>query len=183
LNEDDLRLLRPFALKVDEHMSGKTFEKLAFAFPEAKLSTWKQIQSRVASPSEPQLFDCCIDSCCAFTGPHASKTECPYCHAARYNSQGKPRKHFVYLPVTPRLKAFLSSKKTARTMLYRAREHVHRPGTITDVMDSRSYRTLLTKNVIVDGRDLGHKYLEDERDIALGLSTDGFAPFKRRTKT
>ena len=166
-------------------MSGKTFEKLAFAFPDAKLSTWKQIQSRVARLSgfEPQLYDCCIDSCCAFTGPHASKSECPYCHAPRYNARGKARKHFVYLPVTPRLKAFMANKRTARMMLHRAREHVHKPGTITDVMDSQSYRTLLTKNVVVDGKQLPHKYLEDDRDFALGLSTDGFAPFKRRTKT
>ena len=185
LTEEDLRLLRPFALKVDEHMSGKTFEKLAFAFPDSKLSTWKQIQSRVARLSgfEPQLYDCCIDSCCAFTGPHASKQSCPYCHAPRYNARGKARKHFVYLPITPRLKAFLGNKETARTMLYRAREHVHTPGTITDVMDSRSYRRLLTKNVVVDGKRLPHKYLDDDRDFALGLSTDGFAPFKRRTKT
>ncbi len=185
LTEDDMKILRPFALKVDEHMSGQTFEKLAFAFPDSRLSTWKTIQSRVARLSgfEPQLYDCCIDSCCAFTGPHAAKAECPYCHAPRYNAQGKPQKVFVYLPVTPRLKVFLANEKTARAMLYRAKEHVHKPGTITDVMDSRSYRNLLNKKVVVDGQELEHKYFEDDRDVALGLSTDGFAPFKRRTKT
>lgn len=185
LTEDDLEFLRPFALKVDEHMSGKTFEKLAFAFPMSKLSTWKKIQSRVAQLAgfEPELYHCCVDSCCAFTGPHALKAECPYCKAPRYNAQGKPRKLFVYLPVTPRLKAFAANTKSARTMLYRGDEHVHKPGTITDVMDSRSYRRLLTQKVVVDGRSLDHKYFEDKRDIALGLSTDGFAPLKRRTKT
>ena len=67
-------------------------------------------------------------------------------------------------------------------MLYRAREHVHKPGTITDIMDSQSYHTLLTKNVVINGKQLSHKYLKDDRDFALGLSTDGFAPSKHRTK-
>lgn len=68
-------------------------------------------------------------------------------------------------------------------MQYRAKEHVHEPGTIKDMMDSTLYRSLLEKKAAVNERELPHRYFEDDRDLALGLSTDGFAPFKRRTKT
>ena len=72
----------------------------------------------------------------------------------------------------------------ADAMRYRHKEQEkHTPGVIHDVMDSENYRTLLGRHVTVDGKQLSHKFFEDERDVALGLSTDGFAPFKRWTKT
>ena len=42
---------------------------------------------------------------------------------------------------------------------------------------------MLGQCVVADGKQLPHKYFGDIRDIALGLSADGFAPFRRRTKT
>jgi hypothetical protein len=36
------------------------------------------------------------------------------------------------------------------------------------------------RHVELHGRKLAHKYFEGHRDIALGLSTDGFSPFKKR---
>lgn len=50
-------------------------------------------------------------------------------------------------------------------------------------MDSQHYRSLLEKKVKVGDKELPHRYFQDPRDVALGLSTDGFAPFKRRSKT
>lgn len=90
---------------------------------------------------------------------------------------------FIYLPLIPRLKALAANKSSAGRMRYRAQEHQHEPGTMKDVMDSASYCSLLTRHVVVDGKTLSHKFFEDGRDVALGLSTDSFGPFKRRTKT
>ncbi|OJT08402.1 hypothetical protein TRAPUB_690 [Trametes pubescens] len=185
LTEEELQFLRPFALKVGSHMSSATFAKLALAFPDSNVSTWATIQSRITKLSgfEPQLYHCCVNSCCAFTGPHADKDSCSYCNQPRYDSKHRPRKLFVYLPLIPRLKSFLANQAMARRMQYRAAEHVHAPGIIKDVMDAETYRALLKKFVTVDGKTLAHKFFEDDRDVALGLSTDGFAPFKRRTNT
>jgi hypothetical protein len=41
----------------------------------------------------------------------------------------------------------------------------------------------LGKKVIIDDKEVSHEYFSSPRDIALGLSTDGFAPFKRRKST
>lgn len=51
------------------------------------------------------------------------------------------------------------------------------------MFDAAHYRELLKKRIVVDGQDIGHTFFEDRRDIALGISTDGFAPWRRRKKT
>jgi Transposase family tnp2 len=68
-------------------------------------------------------------------------------------------------------------------MKYRSEEHVHHPGCINDIFDGSVYLKLVTTQVVVDGKELPHVYFSDPRDIALGLSTDGFSPFRRRKRT
>lgn len=68
-------------------------------------------------------------------------------------------------------------------MKYRAHEHEHTPGKTRDVFDGKKYRRLRSEPVKLNGKTYPHKYFEDARDIALGLSTDGFAPFKKRKNT
>ncbi|PIL29487.1 hypothetical protein GSI_08429 [Ganoderma sinense ZZ0214-1] len=186
LSEEDLEILRPFALKVDSpDVSDATFKKFGRVFPAAHVSSWKNIQTRVQQLCGfgPERYDCCVNSCCCFVGPHAEHDTCPYCAEARRDSQGRARKTFVYLPLIPRLKAFLANPDMAEKMKHRAEDFEHEPGKMKDVYDSRHYQDLRRKNVVVNGRELPHRFFEDPRDIALGLSTDGFAPFKRRTKT
>jgi hypothetical protein len=71
----------------------------------------------------------------------------------------------------------------AERMHYRARVHKHTPGKISDVFDGTHYRSLRGLHVRLNGKKLSHKYFEDHRDIALGLSADGFSPFKKRKAT
>lgn len=185
LTEDDLEYLRPFALKVDTHMPGTTFARLPYAFPHSGVNSWTRIQSRVTQLSgfEPKRYDCCINSCCCFVGPHANCDTCPYCKTTRFDASGKPRQVFVYLPIIPRLKAYFANAEMARKMRYRAFEHQHDPATIQDVMDSDIYQDLLKRNVTIDGKTFPYTFFSDSRDVAFGLSTDGFAPFRRRKKT
>lgn len=166
-------------------MPGRTFAKLPFAFPSAHLDTWKKIQARVTKISgfEPKRFDCCINSCCAFTGHHKERTACIYCREARFDEQGRPRKTFIYLPVTPRLQGRYANPTMAKLMRHRAEGHIHSPDKITDVMDSDVYQNLLGRHVKVDGKTLPHTYFSDPRHVAMGLSTDGFCPFRKRKTT
>jgi len=71
----------------------------------------------------------------------------------------------------------------AEQMQYRARVHKHDPGKMTDVFDGSHYRSLLGQRVQLNGKPLRHRFFDDHRDIALGLSTDGFSPFKKRKIT
>ena len=67
-----------------------------------------------------------------------------------------------------------------KKMHYRA-NHVHEPGTIKDVFDGSHYQSLLN-TIVPAGEANPFFYFSDERDIALGISTDGFAPFKKCNK-
>ena len=189
LTEADLEFLRPFALKIDSDVSGATFKKFTKAFPKANVSTWQNIHKRVTQLSgfQPELYDCCVNSCCCFVGPHSEHDTCPYCTEPRRDPKGRPRKSFVYLPIIPRLKAYLGNPDMADKMQYRAGgrpgDYVRDPDIMKDIYDARHYQELQQKKIVVNGRELPRRFFEDPRDVALGLSTDGFAPFRRRTKT
>ena len=183
LGESDLDLLRTYTLKVEDHLSDRTFSRLAKVFPNASHDTLKMTKKQVQSLAGfgPVRYNCCINSCVCFVGPYEDLTECPNCKEARYNTEGKPCKYFDYLPVIPWLKAMLANSAHVTKMRYRA-EYVHEPGVVKDVFDGSHYQSLLNTTVPTDGAN-PFFYFSDERNIALGLSTDGFAPFKRHDVT
>jgi hypothetical protein len=168
---------------VEDHLSDRTFNRFAKAFPNSNQDSLKMVKKRVRSLAgfQPVRYSCCISSCVCFVGPYEDLTECPNCKEARFKANGKPRKYFDYIPIIPRLQAMSANSAQAEKMRYRA-NHVHEPGVIRDVFDGSHYQSLL--DTIVPGdEDNPFFYFSDGRDIALGLSTDGFAPFKRRDKT
>ena len=66
----------------------------------------------------------------------------------------------------------------AQSMQYRT-NYTHTPGTFTDIFDGKDYQTLCGAPITVNNIPLksGNKHFEDPRDVALGLSTDGFGIF------
>ncbi|EJD35526.1 hypothetical protein AURDEDRAFT_34670, partial [Auricularia subglabra TFB-10046 SS5] len=185
LSEDDLRALRSFAFRTEENVTRGTYNSMPKYFPEIKTGTHESNRARVAFLSEfkPVKYDCCTNSCVLYVNEHEKLQSCPVCKAPRV-VDGKPAKQFVYLPITPRLAALYRNKHTATLMGYRhAATQEHEPGVLRDYVDGTHYRWLLGRPVRLDGKALGYKYFADLHDIALGLSTDGFAPFKRRKQT
>ena len=162
LTEDDLKFLHPFALKVDTHMPGKTFEKLPYAFPQANLSSWKRIQARITQLSgfQPERYDCCMNSCCCFVGPHSEHGTCLYCAEPRCDGKGQARKSFIYLPIIPRLKAYLANPEMAELMEHRGKDYDLNLDTIKDVYDLEHYKSL-RKKVMVNGCELSHCFFKD----------------------
>jgi hypothetical protein len=189
LTERDMSILRAYTFKVDSHLTDDAFAKIPFAFPKENVPTVKVCRSRLQALSgfKPVRYDCCINSCCCFAGKYKDRTVCPYCDQDRYitdrHGRRKARKIFNYLPFIPRLVAMHANPIKAKEMQYRAFEHKHIAGKISDVFDSHIYRRLLGKRVVMGGTTASHEYFSDPRDIALGLSTDGFCPFKRRQAT
>jgi Transposase family tnp2 len=183
LGASDHDLLRVYTLKVEDHLSDRTFNRFAKAFPTSGHDTLKVTKRRVRSLAgfQPIRYSCCINSCICFVGPYENLTECPNCKEARYGPNEKPRKYYDYLPIIPRLKAQMANSAQAAKMRYRA-EFVHEPGVVKDVFDGSHYRSLLDTRV-PSSEAHPFFYFSDERDIALGLSTDGFAPFKKRSQT
>ena len=182
LDESDLTLLRAYTLKVEDGITNATFNKLRF--PQALLDTIKSTEKRVQflSGFQPVRYSCCVSSCVCFTGPYEEWQQCPKCNADRYKADGTtPRAYFEYLPIIPRLRAMVANSIYARKMRYRS-NRTHDPTKLSDIFDGAHYNSLLEKFVTIGDEQLPKWFFSDPRDIALGLSTDGFCPFKRRNK-
>ncbi|EIM79058.1 uncharacterized protein STEHIDRAFT_32719, partial [Stereum hirsutum FP-91666 SS1] len=185
LENDDISILRQYSYKLRHHLTDAAYRDLPSATPDAHVPTLETAQSRIAylAGFKPEVFDCCPEVCMCYTGPYALDRECRVCHTSRYGANGRARKHFTYLPLIPRLKAMVASKAVASKMTYRAQGHMSIEGEISDFMDSKRYKRLCSERVVIDDRTLPHKFFQDGRDVAFGLSTDGFAPFRRRKTT
>ncbi|VDC05579.1 unnamed protein product [Peniophora sp. CBMAI 1063] len=181
-------ILRHYAFKVKHHLTDRAWKDLPTTFRKEDIASIKTARAKIAELSHfrPVLYDCCVDSCAAFTGPHAALEHCPVCKKDRYAGAGpnrRPRKRFRYLPIIPRLEALAGSRSAAEKRTYRAHGHKPEDDKIKDYMDSEHYQHLQRTNVIIDGKVLPHRYFQNPRDTALGISTDGFAPFRKRTST
>jgi hypothetical protein len=112
---------------------------------------------------------CCVNSCVAYTGDYATLKECPVCHEPRLADENKPRKKFTIIPLIPRLQLQYKDLERARHLRYRA-EYIQHMGNFGDVFDGDAYMELCDQG-----------FFSDERDVALGVSTDGFQIFRQRT--
>lgn len=184
MDEGDLGLLRAYAFKIEERLTQKAFNKLPLVFPSANVESFKKTEHRVQRLSgfQPVLYDCCINSCVCFTGPYEKLNDCPVCSTGRLDDEGRPRAQFSYLPIIPRLRAMVSNQKHAAKMQYRA-NYQHKPSQFNDIFDGSHYQTLRKTRIKVGDETLPYSFFSDPRDIALGLSTDGFGPFKNRKQT
>ncbi|KAJ8515927.1 hypothetical protein ONZ45_g6728 [Pleurotus djamor] len=188
LSDDELFFLRLYAYKTEEGISDDAYDRLSSVFqgqlPDGKIPSFKSIAARVAflSAFEPQTYDCCINVCCCYTDPYKELDSCPYCNEPRLSEDGQPRRRFNYIPIIPRLQAYYGNASFSQKMNYR-HNHTSDPTKVTDVMDGQYYKHLCQQHVVVDGKERPYKYFEDPRDVLLGVSSDGFAPFRRRKKT
>ncbi|KAJ3536499.1 hypothetical protein NMY22_g6010 [Coprinellus aureogranulatus] len=113
--------------------------------------------------------------------------------APRYKDAAKktPHKRYSYVPFGGRLASMLENEEFSKLMQYRAKEYPYDPeedpdkvkATVKDIFDGRNFRTLQQKRVVVDGVEQPYRFFEQDTDVALGFSTDGFCPFRRRKKT
>jgi hypothetical protein len=118
-----------------------------------------------------------------YLGSLSSLQKCPKCNTNRYKADGTtPQAYFQYLPIIPQLCAMVSNYPYARKMQYRA-SHQHNPTKVTDIFDGAHYSLLRESFVTVGGEELLNWFFSDPHDVTLGLSTDGFSPFKHHTKT
>lgn len=187
LDKDDIRELWSFDLYVKHRPPESLYAALMERYQpigsheNARLPSIKTLRSRAYELSgfAPQIIDCCVDSCVAFTGCLSNMDKCPICGSDRRDSSGNPRNTFSYLPLIPQLRALYTCPELAQKMRYR-HEYNNRNNSISDIFDGERYKTLCQKHVVIEGEKQPYKFFEEEHEIALGLSADGMCPFKRR---
>ncbi|KZO89561.1 hypothetical protein CALVIDRAFT_491636, partial [Calocera viscosa TUFC12733] len=183
LSINDQRCFKAFKAKTEAHLSISQYDTLHKHFPQS-FPPLSEVQRRVKALSEVKAvsYDCCVNSCMAYTGLLADLQQCPHCNEPRLK-EGKPRKQYQYLRLIPQLKAQYGNKKRAVLLTsYRAGQDVDAEE-MSDIFQGKLYRELCQRYIEVNGETLATKYFDSPRDIALGLSTDGFAPFKGRRTT
>ncbi|PSR75102.1 hypothetical protein PHLCEN_2v9325 [Hermanssonia centrifuga] len=174
--------IRAFYLRLKSNMGRVNFNLMRLSFNhKMNIDSLFVIKRRIAilSEFEPKHFDCCLNSCMAYTGKHMALAVCPHCGEDRLAADGTARRQFIYLPLIPRLQAFFQSPDMIQLLSYRT-DFVHNPGEIRDVFSAGHYQSMIDKHVVVDGDRLEHKFFSDKRDIAFGLCTDGFLLFGRK---
>lgn len=169
------------ASKLRTHFSKQTYEDIRCSFAEeiglpSEYVAWRRIQ--VLSGIQSRLYGCCINSCCLFLGKYRDLQTCPFCKEARFSPSGKPRKYFRYIPLIPQLQALYQNLSMINKLKYRAL-FKHKQGVVQDIFDGQHYRLLCRQRL---HPDRPYRFFGDPRDLALGLSLDGFSMFKRRRK-
>jgi Transposase family tnp2 len=143
-------------------------------FPDKNLSSAYKMKRKLEELSglEEEVYHCCINSCTMFSGPFEHRQACPICDEPRYDNRNHPRNVFRYLPLIPRLQALFKSRKMIQMLQYR-QELGPYDGTLRDVFDSLHFRSLLEKDVSVNGVDYAHKIGELDTDLFIGFTFDG----------
>lgn len=177
-------MIRLFALKTSFNMSDEQYEAMQEVLPESLIPSFFRARACVEALSSfrPQKYDCCTGSCIAYTGKYKDEDHCPKCKTPRHGANGRPQRQFTYLPIIPRLSALFRNKSMSSTLRYR-HEYIHNGDIMKDIFDSSHYLDLCREKVRLYDEEYEHCYFQDPRELALGASTDGFAPFNRRKKT
>ena len=185
LTKFELAICRVFAFVVRTQMSNEHYSMVPEAWPEiSEFHSKHTLRAKVQGLAgvKPTQYDCCVGSCVCFAGHYASLEKCPRCNEPRFevDSHGgkKARSQFSYIPLIPHLVAYLASSNTASEMQYRS-QYQHTPSSLRDIFDGAYYQTLRSSPITVHGAtvDPPTTYFQDPRDIALGLSTDGYGIF------
>ncbi|KAJ7718167.1 hypothetical protein B0H16DRAFT_1337632, partial [Mycena metata] len=185
LTVDEMNAIRAHNYKVDVDLGARAYDKLPRAFPELEaLPSRQRLRTQITflSGVKPIPYDCCVDSCCCFTDTYAALDACPFCDEPRRDSAGRPRNSFQYLPLIPRLVNLFQDDAMAEKLDYRD-QYQSVPGRTCDIFDGSHYQRLRKTKVTIENKTLPHKFFSQPTDLALGASTDGFGPFKRRKKT
>ena len=174
--------IRAFKLKMFGNVTRCTFNQMRHAFRhKLEIRSENIMIHRIVllAGVQPVKYDCCINFCVAYTGKYELYENCPFCHQPRFTRDRKVRRSYNYIPLIPRLQAFYQSQGMIRKLSYQ-RHYQHDPGRICDVFDCSHYRNLLRRKVTIDGIERPYTYFCDGRDIAFGLSVDGYLLYKRR---
>ncbi|XP_074283698.1 uncharacterized protein LOC141608235 [Silene latifolia] len=112
----------------------------------------------------------CPNDCILFRNEFETLKHCPKCNVSRYKKkEGVPANILWYFPIIPRFKRFYSNPEDAEKLTWHKFGRKKDDGFLRHPADSPQWR-------FIDGEfsDFG----KEERNLRLGLSTDGMNPFR-----
>jgi len=119
----------------------------------------------------PVFYDMCENSCICYTGSYELYQNCPICNSSRFDAKGKAKKVMPYLSLIDRLKVQFNDNNRSKELLYRHKYITNKnDDDLDDIFDGKIYKELVNKNLF-----------NNERDVALTASCDGYQIFKQKT--
>ncbi|XP_048493274.1 uncharacterized protein LOC125493794 [Beta vulgaris subsp. vulgaris] len=122
---------------------------------------------------EYQRIHACPNDCVLYRNEYTDIDECPRCGKSRYrragvgDKKGPPAKVMWYLPIIPRFKRMFSIKKDAKNLRWHS-ERRTKDGFLKHPTDAPKWK----------GINRLHKtFAGEDRNLRLGLCTDGMNPF------
>ena len=166
--------MRLLEIKVRQNITDAAFKEIITASNGTSISTYILIKSLKDMVSlKPIWVDMCIKSCCAFTGNFKTLDKCPYCSTTRYQEGRQSRAQVAYFSIQERFTIQYQDPTRAKQLRYHSnyisREGYDIDGIIGDIFDSAQYKYLSQKG-----------YFQDDRDIALLGSVDGYQLFRQK---
>src|SRR5258707_1303691 len=102
LSKEDIDSLKMFSLIRRGNISWSIHVILVtFWNDRIHIESMYKLCRRIASLSQIKtiVYDCCINSCCAFIGTDfESAQSCPFCHEPRFDDRNCTRKYLMYYP-------------------------------------------------------------------------------------
>lgn len=125
-----------------------------------------------------QRIHACVNDCCLFRNKYKKLDKCPKCKAPRWKTnmqtgavkKGVPQKILRYFPVIPRLKRMFRSEQMAKDLRWHF-NNKSTDGKLRHPVDSVTWYQM---------DDKYPSFAAEERNMRLGLSTDGFNPFNMK---
>ncbi|KAL6530396.1 hypothetical protein OROHE_014749 [Orobanche hederae] len=175
---------RLMSIKAENRMSEKCYDQIAELMKEIapenneitrNFYSSKKLLRGMGLPAEK--IDCCENGYMLYWGDDLNKLSCKICDHPRYKKNlrgGNKRqktneayKKMYYFPLTHRLQRLYASEATAEDMRWHA-THESEPGVMHHPSDSEAWTHF---------SDTHPNFAAESRNVRLGLSADGFAPF------
>uniref|UniRef100_A0A1J3JNP1 Transposase-associated domain-containing protein n=1 Tax=Noccaea caerulescens TaxID=107243 RepID=A0A1J3JNP1_NOCCA len=174
-----------FRLKTQNGWSDKSFNDLLETLPEMlpednvlHTSLYEVKKFLKSFDMGYEKIHACVNDFCLFRKKYKKLDNCPKCNASRWKTnmhtrevkKGVPQKVLRYFPIIPRLKRMFRSEEMAKNLRWHF-SNKSSDGRLRHPVDS------------VTWDQMNHKYpsfAAEERNIRLGLSTDGFNPFNMK---
>jgi hypothetical protein len=165
--------------------SNKCYKELLSLFSDVLPSNHKMPKDMYQSKNllsalgmEYEKIGVCKDNCMIFYKEHKNEMKCLKCGKMRFvevvNEDGEKvmtkttHKQLRYMPLTPRMKQLLISKKTVRYMRCHKEGVRENEQVMVHPSDSEAWKAL---------DEFDPDFTRDARNVCIGLATDGFSPY------
>nr|GAT43162.1 predicted protein [Mycena chlorophos] len=182
LTEQDRDNIRLFVLKMISNMPRFVFNLLRESFSHKMDLDSKWViahQIAIMSGVQPEWYDCCLNSCMAYTGEYSELDECLDCATSRWREDnGESQRKFCYIPLIPRLQGYFSNPERVEELLYPEKREDDSE-TLSDAWDGELIAILRKLRVVVDGQKMPYCYFNSKYDLAFAFAADSYLLYDR----